>query len=92
MAADGCERFLIEGMVQGVFFRAATRRQARHLGLSGWARNLPDGSVEVVACGDDAGREQLHAWLHEGPSEARVRAVRREPHDGDGVAADFEVR
>lgn len=87
-----CERFLVSGLVQGVFFRAATRQQASRLGLPGWARNLPDGRVEVVACGDAELREQLYAWLYEGPPEARVSAVDRESHDGSGVGSSFEIR
>jgi len=87
-----CERFLVSGLVQGVFFRAATRQQASRLGLAGWARNLPDGRVEVVARGDPELREQLYAWLYEGPPEARVSTVDREAHDGSGVGSGFEVR
>ena len=70
-----CRRCRVEGLVQGVFFRASTCDVARQLGLSGWAKNLPDGSVEVFACGEQASLEQLCAWLWQGPAQARVSAV-----------------
>lgn len=70
-------RFLIEGKVQGVFFRASTREQARRLGLSGMARNLPDGRVEVIAAGEPEAIETLAGWLHHGPPQARVERVER---------------
>ncbi len=70
-----CRRFVVSGRVQGVFFRQSTQRVAKDLGLNGWCRNLPDGTVEVCACGDDAGIDQLSAWLRSGPRQARVDAV-----------------
>lgn len=71
-------RFLVSGRVQGVFYRASTRERALALGLSGYARNLPDGRVEVVASGADAAIEALEQWLQQGPPGARVDAVSRE--------------
>ncbi|HEY5790669.1 MAG TPA: acylphosphatase [Gammaproteobacteria bacterium] len=68
-------RCLVSGRVQGVFFRAATRRRALALGLQGVARNLPDGRVEVIARGDPAALAQLRDWLGQGPPAARVDAV-----------------
>ncbi|MEO8802998.1 MAG: acylphosphatase, partial [Rudaea sp.] len=47
-----CARFIISGRVQGVFFRASTREQAQRLKLGGYAKNSPDGTVEVLACGE----------------------------------------
>ena len=67
--------FTIKGRVQGVFFRASTKRRADELGITGYAINLPDGDVEVLACGDRYAVESLADWLHEGPSAADVRAV-----------------
>lgn len=69
-------RFLVSGRVQGVFFRHSTRLQAQRLNLRGFACNLPDGSVEVVAQGSVAAVDELRQWLTHGPSEARVEAVR----------------
>jgi acylphosphatase len=73
-----CARFLVTGRVQGVFFRASTRERALRLGLTGSARNLADGSVEVIASGDDAALAELERWLQQGPPSARVERVRRE--------------
>lgn len=74
-------RFLVSGKVQGVFFRASTRERALDLGLNGRATNLPDGRVEVVAEGPAEALDALEAWLHEGPSAARVEVVVRTPWD-----------
>jgi acylphosphatase len=68
-------RFLVAGRVQGVFFRASTARRALELGLTGHARNLADGRVEVIASGDPVSLAALRAWLHEGPPAARVDSV-----------------
>jgi acylphosphatase len=73
-----CARFVVRGLVQGVFFRASTREQALKLGVSGHAKNLPDGSVEVLACGPDQAIDSLQAWLRHGPPSARVESVARE--------------
>jgi acylphosphatase len=70
-----CRRFVVSGRVQGVWFRASTRQQAEQLGLSGHAVNLPDGRVEVVACGSEAAVEALAAWLWRGPELASVTDV-----------------
>jgi acylphosphatase len=71
-------RFLVEGKVQGVWFRAATREQALRLGLRGHALNRRDGRVEVVAIGEDEALAQLEAWLWQGPPLAKVASVTRE--------------
>lgn len=65
----------ITGQVQGVFFRAFTRRSARELGLKGYVRNMPDGSVEVLAEGEQGSLEQLLESCHKGPSGAMVSGV-----------------
>ena len=70
------KRFLVMGKVQGVFFRQSARLEANRLRLKGLARNLPDGSVEVVARGRAAAVEALHEWLKRGPAQARVEEVR----------------
>jgi acylphosphatase len=76
--------------VQGVFYRASTRDQARLLGVTGYARNLPDGRVEVLACGSEAAVQGLCDWLHEGPPAAQVREVRCEPAEG-AAPGDFST-
>lgn len=73
-----CVRFIVSGRVQGVFFRASTRAQALALGITGYARNLADGSVEVVASGSPEALNELEAWLQHGPPSARVHSVTRE--------------
>lgn len=70
-----CLRCRVSGRVQGVWFRGSTRREALALGLTGQAVNLPDGSVEVLACGDDHALAQLKSWLWQGPPAARVDDV-----------------
>jgi acylphosphatase len=69
-------RFLVIGKVQGVYFRHSARLEATRLKVRGLARNLPDGSVEVLAQGSAADVNELHQWLHRGPSHARVDTVR----------------
>jgi len=71
-------RCLISGRVQGVFFRASAAARARELGVAGYARNLPDGQVEVLACGNAAAVTVFIQWLQAGPPAARVQAVRVE--------------
>ena len=78
-------RFLVSGVVQGVFYRASTRTQARQLGLTGHARNLPDGRVEVIAHGPPDALDALERWLWQGPPAAEVEAVERAPFDGEAT-------
>jgi acylphosphatase len=84
-------RYLVRGRVQGVGYRYFVLREAEGLGVSGFARNLPDGSVEVVAEGDDGPLQQLEERLRRGPSFAKVAAVERAtvaPRGGQG----FHIR
>ena len=67
--------FIVEGRVQGVFFRDSTRRFAEPLGICGHAINLPDGSVEVRACGSAQAIADLRDWLADGPPMAEVSRV-----------------
>lgn len=73
--AEVCRKYLVYGRVQGVFFRASTQKQAHRLGLTGHAVNLPDGRVEVLACGKPATLDALERWLQQGPDGARVDSV-----------------
>jgi acylphosphatase len=75
MTEKVCMRFFISGRVQGVWFRASTQEEAKKLSLTGWAKNLPDGRVEVLACGDQEGLTKLYQWLHQGPELAVVKEV-----------------
>jgi acylphosphatase len=85
-------RYLVRGRVQGVGFRWFTLRAARGLGLRGYVRNLPDGSVEVVAAGASAALDQLAAKLASGPSGALVQHVEPQDLPEDASNATFEVR
>ncbi len=71
-------RFLVSGLVQGVFFRASARAEAARLGIAGSASNLTDGRVEVIAIGSDAALDALERWLRQGPPAAEVESVTRE--------------
>jgi acylphosphatase len=70
-----CRRSLVSGRVQGVFYRATCVRKAESLGLTGFARNLPDGRVEVLACGEESAVTEFVAWLWEGSAASKVSAV-----------------
>ena len=73
--------FRITGRVQGVFFRDSTRQVAQSLKVTGYARNVADGSVEVLACGSGEALERLGEWLKSGPPGARVDKVEAKPVD-----------
>ena len=74
-------RFTVNGRVQGVWFRDSTRREALRLGITGYAINLDNGAVEVLACGTREAIMALKAWLHQGPPLASVSRVEEEPAD-----------
>ncbi|RTZ16911.1 acylphosphatase [Vibrio aquaticus] len=76
---QSCEKFLIEGLVQGVGFRYSTSYEGLKIGLAGYAKNLANGDVEVIACGTQEQIERLAVWLQNGPRTARVDKVSREP-------------
>ncbi|HBP4202965.1 acylphosphatase [Escherichia coli] len=83
----------VYGRVQGVGFRYNTQYEAKRLGLTGYAKNLDDGSVEVVACGEEGQVEKLMQWLKSGgPRSARVERVLSEPHHPSGELTDFRIR
>ncbi len=85
-------RMLISGRVQGVFFRAYTRDEARRLGLRGWVRNLPDGRVEVLAQGDPDKLRSLESFCRQGPPYARVQHVEVIEETSQGEALPpFEI-
>lgn len=91
MPDKGRVHVLIEGRVQGVFFRASTRDEARALGLTGWARNLPDGRVEALFEGDKRAVENMLAWCHKGPPYAYVDRVEVEWQPYQGDLTDFRI-
>jgi len=85
-------RAKVTGRVQGVGFRYTTEHAARELGLVGWVRNAPDGSVEVRAQGNEMVLEQFVAFLRKGPRSARVRSVDVNPVSPDPTLTGFTVR
>jgi acylphosphatase len=84
-------RVVVQGHVQGVFFRETTRRRALADGLGGWVRNLPDGSVEAVFEGEREAVARLVAFVREGPRGARVDWVDVASEDPEGLTG-FEIR
>jgi acylphosphatase len=72
-----------------VFYRASTRTKARELGLSGYAKNLADGRVEVLAAGADAALDALEQWLWQGPPSARVTGVETTEVELADIPQDF---
>ena len=81
----------IEGKVQGVYYRACTQQEALALGLAGWVRNCPDGSVEGVIEGDKDKVESLLAWCRQGPPGAKVSALNTEWEAYQGEFSSFDI-
>ncbi len=84
-------RLVIEGRVQGVWFRDSTRREAEALGVYGWVRNRRDGTVEVLAEGPEDRVKKLVAWCHQGPPSARVTRVHESPEQWTGEFNSFQI-
>lgn len=82
----------IEGLVQGVYFRASAQDEARRLALQGWVCNRFDGAVEVVAEGAPEVVDAFVAWCHHGPSQARVERVLVSEQEPEGLSGGFHVR
>ncbi|MGI8685460.1 MAG: acylphosphatase [Acidimicrobiales bacterium] len=90
MADTVRRRVLVDGRVQGVFFRESCRRQAEAAGVAGWARNLDDGRVEVVVEGEAEAVERVVAWCRTGPGHAVVTSLQvlgEEPEGLNGFRA-----
>lgn len=91
MSETVARRIVASGRVQGVFFRDSTRRAAQRLGVAGWVRNCPDGTVEAHAEGSPDAVEALVTWAREGPRHADVDELRVTPAEPTG-ATRFEIR
>lgn len=91
-ALNSRAQVLIEGRVQGVFFRAYARDQAAQLKLTGWVRNLPDGRVEAVVEGGSAQVESFVNWCRTGPVSAKVTGITLEKQEYQGEFQTFSVR
>lgn len=90
-AAGARVSVVISGLVQGVFFRASARDEARRLGLTGWVKNRYDGKVEVIAEGGRDRVEAFVAWCHKGPPFSRVSDVLVEWSEPTGEFKEFRV-
>ena len=90
MAVKGLHAF-VSGRVQGVGYRAWTRRTAKELGLKGFVRNLPDGRVEVYAEGEEEALKELLSELYKGPLFARVSGVEYQFTEPRGEYEDFTI-
>ena len=88
-----CKKCLVSGRVQGVFYRGTAAQRARELGLRGYARNLDDGRVEVLACGEEEAVAEFVSWLWIGSSAAKVTGVEvvAAPEAGERVPAGFHT-
>ncbi len=84
-------RVIVKGKVQGVAFRAYSRSAAREIGVFGWIRNLPDGSVETVVEGDPESVGLMLAWLKKGAPHSRVDDLVIVEEKPTGECADFEI-
>lgn len=84
-------RVIVDGRVQGVFFRDSTRAEALRLGVSGWVRNLADCRVEAVFEGDAAAVASAVAWCGSGPPRALVTSLESFPEPPEGLRG-FEIR
>ncbi|MEO8799670.1 MAG: acylphosphatase [Polyangiaceae bacterium] len=73
--ANKCVQLIVRGRVTGVYFRASAQREAKRLGITGWVRNRNDGSIEIMAEGDEDVIKELVSWSHHGPTAARVDGV-----------------
>ena len=87
-----CYRYLISGRVQGVFYRASAQQRASALGLRGWVRNLADGRVELLACGNQAVIEELEKWLKIGPDYAKVSNIEVIAETPKDLGETFELK
>jgi acylphosphatase len=88
-----CKKCLIGGRVQGVFYRATAARRAQELNIQGYARNLPDGRVEVLACGEEQAVTSFVSWLWIGSSACKVTSVEvaDAPVDPSAARAGFKT-
>ena len=82
----------VAGVVQGVYFRDYAQKEARSLDLSGWVRNRPDGTVEVVLEGEAEKVERMLAWLHTGSPQAEVTEVQVTEEQPLGDKTAFAIR
>lgn len=84
-------QLIIEGSVQGVWFRDSARREAIRHGVTGWVKNRPGGTVQVLAEGPEDRVKRLVAWCHHGPPTARVTRVHETLEEWKGESTSFDI-
>jgi acylphosphatase len=89
--ADKALHAIIEGRVQGVYFRDYTWQQAERLGLKGWVRNLPNGTVEALIAGKIDKVDEMVAWFHRGSPLSSVKKVTITQYTGNEQLSGFEI-
>ena len=85
-------KVIVKGIVQGVNFRYYTQRQAAKYNITGWVKNLPDGSVAAVFEGEDHDVAAMVQWCRQGPTSARVTELIEQPEDYRGEFSSFSVK
>jgi len=83
---------LISGRVQGVTFRASTKRKANQLGINGWVRNTEDGKVEIIAEAEKNKLKKLIDWTHKGPSLAKVKNIKVKWEEEQNEFNNFKIK
>lgn len=83
---------LVTGVVQGVNFRASTKKTASMLGLQGWVENLPSGEVEIHVFGIKKDLDKLLQWCQHGPPSAKVESVQAQPWQPAKIPLDFDIK
>jgi acylphosphatase len=91
MSSKRCLLITVHGRVQGVFFRHRTKQEADRLGVTGWVRNMPDGTVAALICGDEKQLDAMTRWLRLGPEMARVDSVDVQPTNQTDPPDTFQV-
>ncbi|EXJ12954.1 acylphosphatase [Nitrincola nitratireducens] len=87
-----CLHLIISGRVQGVWFRRFTQEHAQLNNVTGWVKNLPDGSVEALLCGDEQNVRHVETWLSKGPELANVADIQAQQQAMDESFTCFEIR
>ncbi len=82
----------ISGKVQGVYFRSSAQDKARELGLAGWVKNMPDGTVETVAEGEEEKLKEYMHWCEKGPSSAWVEGIDEKWEEATGEFEGFNIK
>ncbi len=85
-------KVIVKGIVQGVNFRYYTQRQAMRIGITGWVRNLPDGSVAGVFEGEEQDVEAMVQWCRQGPPSAEVAELIAQPEEYRGEFSSFSIK